>query len=259
MSSELQQLLAEFEPDAHALLAALGVLVDDDDLTEVSQAEAGIRELDHLTALRRIAAAGKAPQNIAWIPGEVCELMRWREPAVFDPAQITAATNAHRREHRQRAFACSILLSSNSQPGGELCNTDAAALIGSAVVLGEPLVTLTARCLAACSLTSAISPSERPFHLLGVLICSLAVQRRPSSDLLNRLANLIEADDALAREIDAFDAHDFLLGLSHFGLRHDLWRSLVQHFLVEPQRPHPPEADAALRRLGRMILDGVKS
>ncbi len=179
---------------------------------------------------------------------------------IYHPGQTTHLNNHSIRNHRQRAFCCAVLLSSDAQPGHQLINTDAAVLIGSAIILGPHIIQLARRCLAGCSLAPEIEPSELPFFLLGVLICSLA-EPLPSlrPEALVRLTQHIEAAESTARETDIVDTDEWLLGLSHYNLRHDLWRSLVHHFLVEPQRPHPPEADAALRRLGRMILDGAKS
>lgn len=263
MSSELEQLMAEFEPDAHAPLREMCRLVTPDDLQVIANCDYGDRLPEHLAGLQSIVRTGDVTYPPEWCPHEVCELTRWSGPLVFDPRQ-QSLTGSAEDAHRRVAFAAAYCLLFEHKNMGRIgtanCNESAAVMIASSLALSSLLVRRTRQMLAALVIAPGIDELEKPLLALGVLVCSLATDASPVQPAtLAAISRAIEDADAELHAEEGARADGFVLGPPWHDQRHDLWRSLVQHFLVEPQRPHPPEADAALRRLGRMILDGVKS
>ncbi|MBL0922093.1 MAG: hypothetical protein IBJ10_08180 [Phycisphaerales bacterium] len=263
MSSELQQLMAEFEPDAQALLLEMCRLVTPDDLQVIAECDYGDQAAEHLAGLRSIIETGDVAYPPEWCPHEVCGLTRWSGPDVFDPRHRNPTedgVDAHRRRAFSAAYCLRFEYKNMGRIGTANSNESAAVMIASSLSISSLLVQHTRKMLAALVLPPDIDELEKPLLALGVLVCSLADAEAPVPPAtLSAVARAIEDTDAELRAEGGVRADDFVLGLPWHDQRHDLWRSLVQHFLVEPQRPHPPEADAALRRLGRMILDGVKS
>jgi len=260
MLAKLKSLFREIDPDPDILLRKLSHHITKKDIEEISNADNGWGLDDNRTILTGIRDTGEVPCPLEWEPKEVCQLVRWNEPAVFDPVQVCNATRDDLQVHRQRAFACAILLrawldDSEGRLFGE--NQSAAVLLASSLVLREPMVSLATRLIAASAIKPVVcDEEERPVLVLGVLIGILAATELPrNGETLCSLVQWIETADTELRESESslVRSHDFVLGLTGYHIRHPMWRSLVQHFLIEPQRPHPPEADEILRAFGSLI------
>ncbi|MBY0308486.1 MAG: hypothetical protein K2Q09_07065 [Phycisphaerales bacterium] len=265
MGSNLITLLNGFDPDPDAVLEEMCPRITDEDLGQMALADYGYCVDEHLAALRRIHASKRTPYPMAWEPKEVCELERWAGPIVYDPAATVDLNEEQLAAHRKRGFACAALLrmaydDTEGRSMGE--NQTAAVMIATALVLEHDrgrIVAATRRTLAAIGARHDFADeSERPFLALGVLLCSLAEAHRTQGRAADgrRLRSLaegiVEAEQAV-RETGREPRSDWLLGLTHYSLRHAMWRSLARHLLVEPARPHPKEADEILRLIGGML------
>lgn len=260
MAETIQNLVHRFGPDFGGLLTYLREVVTDKDIEAIAAADYGYRIDENMAALRAIHQSGVVPCPLPWEPKEVCELTRWTKPVVFSPDQVSGATKRDVARARQRAFACAVLLweagdEARVNSMGE--NSTVAALIGSALVLGQEAVSLTRGFLAALLERGTLEESEVGLVALGVVICTLADSREASRDETGARLRLL-SDALIAEERRVYEtAHTWtggwLMRMTIYSQRHNLWRSLAKHFLFQPARAHPAEADEVLRLIGGML------
>lgn len=105
-------LLNRFEPDGDVLLRAISAHVTDEMLEWIAQADYGNRADEHLAAIRLIHQTVKFPENLAWVPMEVLELIRWSEPE--NPEWKPGRTGEI--GHWMRAFSCAAILRAEHEP-----------------------------------------------------------------------------------------------------------------------------------------------
>jgi hypothetical protein len=108
----IADLLNRFDPDGDVLLRAISAHVTDEMLHCISKADYGDRADEHFEALRQLREAGTFPQNMALVPMEVLELIRWSEPD--DPAWKPGMTGE--AGHWIRAFSCAAILRAEHPP-----------------------------------------------------------------------------------------------------------------------------------------------
>lgn len=258
VSADLVQVLMQFDPDPQAIIDELRGHVTDEIIRNIAGWDCGWGFDENYAILTTIKKTGVVPNPLEWEPKEVCELIRWNDPVIFDPEQINKAGEEDRSHHLERAFACAILLrfaEANDEHYSMGENSTAAALIASALVLGGPCIGLVGRCLASLGMTPHLDDGERGLIALGVLICG-AEQRSVAPTKLNLLAEAILSFESTVRAEQAFHCwtEEWLFGLTNYGQRFPLWKSLARHVLLEPATSHPAEADAALRRIGRLVV-----
>lgn len=137
----IADLLNRFDPDGDVLLRAISAHVTDEMLECISQADYGCDADEHLAALRQFRDTGDLPQNPAWVPMEVLELIRWSEPD--DPNWKPSGTGES--GHWMRAFSCAAILRAEHEPwnyhynDGSTCST----VIQLVLSLGSLLVDLS--------------------------------------------------------------------------------------------------------------------
>lgn len=125
-------------------------------------------------------------------------------------------------------------------------NQTAAVLLYSAIFLGNEAIAHTRSALAHLALCDHVDPDELPLIIFGVLLSELARREPPDGTHMHRLANACLDEEAAAPTAACRRPSGWLLGLTAFDQRHGLWRSLADHLLRHPARPHPPEAAAVL-------------
>jgi len=220
--------LEVFAPSRDELLERVSKLVDDSILREISEADYG-RDADaHLPYLRRLRDQGELPPA-QWHPREVLELIRWSEPE--DPEWKPGSTG--RRGHIMRAFSSTALLRMGSEPSNrnyfEGENQTLAQLLVSVDVLGAPLPLSTRRFLAWRLPLFTEHDEERPFFILALLLLALNVQPCASESDLQNLLDWLQDDERRVREWAVLpkESASWLLGITHFNLRHEVWTSMV--------------------------------
>ncbi len=133
------------------------------------------------------------------------------------------------------------------------CDT-VAQLISSAIELGQLVARAAAAMLAWRCLTFPGQEEDRPFLAFAILLLAAHLERGEDRGLwLKQLAAWVEGEESRARKETS--EHEWLLGLTHFRQREDVWRSLARRILVCPESPHPREADEALRLLGELVAE----
>ena len=221
------KLLESFKPSRDELLERIARLVDDSMLKEISEADYGQDAHAHLSHLRKLRDEGELPLP-RWVPLEVLELIRWSNPD--DPTWKPGSTG--RRGHIMRAFACSALLRIGGEPShrdyfdGE--NQTLAQLLASVDALGEPLALSTRRFLAWRLAGFPGDDQERPFFIFSLLLLAVSVHPRPPESGLESLLDWLLEDERRVREQGILPerADRWLLGLTHFDLRHDVWAGM---------------------------------
>ncbi|MEK6702872.1 MAG: hypothetical protein AABZ53_11450 [Planctomycetota bacterium] len=260
MAETIQNVVCGFGTDRDGVLTYLRGVMTDEDIEVIAASDYGYRIDENVAALRAIRQSGLVPCPLPWEPKEVCELTRWKQPDVFSPDQVSGATKQDVARARQRAFACAVLLweagdEARVNSMGE--NSTVAALIGSALVLEREAVSFTRGALAALLVRGTLEESEVGLVALGVVICTLAdsreAARNGTGERLRLLSDALIAEERRVYEAGDAWTGDWLLRMTIYDQRHDLWRSLAKHFLVEPSRAHPPEADEVLRLIGGML------
>jgi hypothetical protein len=222
--------------------------VDDDMLEEISLADYGQDGAEHLHVLRDIRDWGRVPAPIAWVPREVLELFRWSEPE--DPEWRPGSPGS--RGHLMRAFSCAVLLRAALEPEnrefvyGE--NSTLAQLVSSALVLGPEVQVAAARFLA-WRIPTIGPDEERPFFAFALLFLAVVLREgRFAGDTLTAAAEWV-----LAEEQEDFqvlypemlrEGAPWLLRLTFFDQRDEVWRSFAERLLAEAPSLAPPARDS---------------
>ena len=105
-------LLNRFEPDGDVLLRAISKHVTDEMLDCIAGADYGDRREEHYAALLQVRDGGRFPDDLAWVPMEVLELIRWSEPE--NPEWKPGRTGEF--GHWMRAFSCAAILRAEHEP-----------------------------------------------------------------------------------------------------------------------------------------------
>lgn len=108
----IEELLKRFEPDGDVLLRAISAHVTDEMLELIAGADYGDRREEYFAALLQVRQAGSFPDDLARVPMEVLELIRWSEPE--DPNWKPGRTGEF--GHWMRAFSCAAVLRAEHEP-----------------------------------------------------------------------------------------------------------------------------------------------
>lgn len=224
-------LLQVYPPDPTGLLTFYRARVDRAMLVEISEADYGSDQEEHLAALERIWTGGEVPAPMAWEPHEVLALTRWSEPE--DPEWKPGATGP--RGYRMRGFACTVLLCAAYLPANEgyfdgenqtlvqLLDSVRAAEPDGWPVLGGFLTALLAR---------DNLGEDRAFVAFALLLVALLddLPPRAESDWVE-LAAWVEAEEAAVRAAPYWcappHAEQWLFGVSYFDQRTTRWKALA--------------------------------
>jgi hypothetical protein len=212
----IQALLASLHPDGDRLLAEISKHVTDDMLVEISLADYGEDQEQHLVALRRMRDAGKIVEPIQWCPGEVLELIRNSQPE--NPVWKPGCTGI--RGHWMRAFACAALLRAREEPwnytaDGAFPSENLIRLIDSIAVLQTNFSPELVRLVAWMMLHSDLETGDAQvvYHGVGLLWLALSLKMpMADADLLELAEWIVQREAAIRkRSPQAFDR--WLLGI----------------------------------------------
>lgn len=244
-----QCLVDAYPPDAALLLARFRGLVDEDMIREISEADYGSDAEEHLAALLKIWREGVLPDQLAWEPREVLELIRWSEPE--EPGWKPGATG--RRGHLMRGFACTVLLRAIRQPANrpymEGANETLVQLLDSAQALDENLWPALARLLT-WQLPQLGDEDDAPFFAFALLLVALLDPGLALTDAQwQEIANWVTAEEAAVRAAPFFleppHVQQWLYGLSYHDQRTTKWRAVGA---LARQRTNLPKLQALLDR-----------
>lgn len=222
----------------HTLLGHLAPLIDEGLLHSMAMADYGMEFDEYLAALRRIHA-GDIPVPLHWVPGEVLALVRWSEPD--QPNSRWDQKGAGYEGHLQRAFACTALLLAAAIPENRslLLDTEqqtVISLIASLLTLDETFQRAGLRLLSERLRDLDLEDDDRPFFALGILLLAAALPDQEVATL-NALGDWVIQEEARSREKLTYFApwqrltDQWLLGLTTFNLRHDLWHRVTVQVL----------------------------
>jgi hypothetical protein len=225
---------------AGALLAAISPRIDDETLLAIAEADYGMEADVHLAALRLIRDEGAVLAPMDWCPHEVLTLIRWSEPD--EPTERAGRTGL--RGHLMRAFACAALMRAEAEPAQRdfvLGESDTLAqLLASAVALGRRVQEAAARFLAWRITFRHEGEDERPFFAFALLfvLVLLADGRFPEGGIAALAEEVIaeEARERQARGEYRVSTHPWLLGLTTYNQRHEVWLSHARRLRAEAQR-----------------------
>lgn len=187
----------------------------------------------HLSALQPIRDERRVPAPLEWHPGEVLELIRWSEPE--NPNWEPGETG--RIGHVMRAFSCAVLLRASAEKGNEELrqgeNHTLVQLLVSVDMLGPEFQEAARRFLAWRIDQHKIAVTDRPFFLLGVLLLGLKCRPELATDDINDVVQSLIRAERTARitEVIPKENSEWLLGITHFDLKHDVWRAMGQQLM----------------------------
>jgi len=216
-----------------ALLDRLRAAMSPATLDAIASGDYGQDHAEHLAALEEIQRTGGVRHPLPWFPLEVLQLERWAEGDAVD--------------HLARAFACTVLCIDDAGPlrwhdGNE---STMAVLLHSAIALGTEAVEDVIGLFAA--MANAYRDDElRAFAELGLVLA--AVWRDATDPRIAPLVIRLIHDEARLREQSTRWSERWLLGITNFDLRHELWRALARAILA-PSVGHDPQ----LTRLAELL------
>ncbi len=245
------ELLTPLHPDQDALISLFQSEIDAAMRREIAEADYG-NMADHCDALLgRILETGRVDSRDPHLR-EVLELSRWSEPDERGWSPGGEGT----RGHWMRLFSCTVLVRlgpiARKMLGGE---TDTLAqLVASAIALGRPVAQASVGLLAWRFLTYPGEDGYPPFLAFAILLLAAHLEWGADCGLwLRRMDEWVEEEESCARNGNS--GPEWLMGLGGSSANEPLWRSLAVRVLVSPERPHPPEADEALRLVGALVAD----
>lgn len=238
LRQEQQRVVAPFLHYRHELITLLSPLMSDDLLGYMAMTDYGMNVEQHLAGLRQIRL-GEIPTPLCWEPLEVLRLVRWSEP---DRAQSHWHPLAYGQSgHLSRAFACTALLMAMAIPENrtqlhEDDNSTIIQLVASLLTLPEAMQHAGARLLSERLLTLDWEDSNRPFFAMGLLLLAAALSKSEPTHLAD-LAVWVLAEEARCRDYLTHFAlwqrvtDHWLLGLTTFNVRHEMWQALTVRLL----------------------------
>lgn len=216
------------DASADGLLKLLSDVTDDFMLQKIAEANYEWKAELHLEALLPIRDETRVPVPMEWYPLEVLKLICWSEPD--DPHWKPGETE--RVGHIMRAFCCAALL----RAGGESRDEDLlqgenhtlAQLLVSLDTLGHEFQEAALRFLVWRLDHFGAYITERPFFLLGILLLYLKCRPEIEMDDLDDIVQaLIQAEqEARAASVLPKDNSEWLLGLTFYDMKHDVWRAM---------------------------------
>lgn len=248
--------LQYFVPSDMALLDWLAPYADDALLAELARADSGFGERENLRVLKQIRDRRQIPALLKWNPKEALELTRWSEP---DEPRERPETSG-RRGHLIRAYACAVLLYAADAPEMQdfvyAENDTLVQLLDSVISLGPEAAECTRCFLLWRTLRLHTHHEETPFFLFALLLLSAALYRPPqdAADLV-LLAGLVVSEENRARTGEWVMLHsdDWLLGLTCFNQRHEVWIKLAREILTPHVKQFPEPAASMLRGIADRI------
>ena len=188
----INDLLRSFDPSDSALLDWIKPHLDDNNLWRMASDGTPDQE-NYFHALKRIQQGEPIPVPLFWVPLEILNLNRWREPDGYElpnglkHCDLTSSPE-RTREHLERAFCCAVLLKAADEPetrGNIFGENDAMIqLLASVLYLGQEASRNMLRLLCWRVLRMPEGYEDLPFFAMAVLLlhaslCARSRQRRP--------------------------------------------------------------------------------
>jgi hypothetical protein len=220
--------LQKLNPSPDALMIALAGLVDDSMLEQIAVADYGTGA-EEAILLRRVRDDHEVIAPMPFVLREVLNLTRWSEPERDHPD----SEDQQRRGHIIRAFACAVLLRFNVEPSnqghddGE--NQTLAQLLASLVTFGILYQVAALRFVAWRVQAINVIYEDDPFFILALLVLALRTYTDFTADELHEIVDCLYAFEGQVRQsqfVTADNPEPWLLGLTNFDQRHDVWRQI---------------------------------
>jgi hypothetical protein len=248
-----------FHPERLALLRLLSAEIDDSMVNEIAEADYGYAADKHLAPLRKIRDDCEIPAPLEWEPREVLELIRWSEPD--DPTWKPGGVG--RRGHLMRAFCCTALLIAGADERNrdwiEGENSTLVQLLDSLSSIGTPFQAAGLSLIAWRLDHIAADEEERPFFLLATLVLALRATNQLDEEIALELSNLVVDHERAIRESDwavlPEAANRWLLGLTHFDLKHERWERIGDEINAYAQRIQAGEARDKLTEIASRLSE----
>jgi hypothetical protein len=247
----VEELLAPLNPNENALHDLFQSNVDETMLQEIAAADYGCEADECYAMLQPVLATGQVPDDEFQLR-EVLELISWSEPE--DPAWRPGGQG--RRGHWMRLFACVALVrqAARYRPSEGHETDTLAQFTASAIFLGPAVARASASLFAWRFLNGLRGSDTGAFLAFAILLLAAYLERGADrGPWLKELADWVESEESRTR--DRFSKHEWLFGVTYHQQREAVWRSLAHRILVNPELPHPPEADQALRLLGALVAE----
>ncbi len=252
----IEEFLNKMEPDGDVLLRAISVHVTDEMLDWIAGADYGDSREEHYEALFRLRETGSFPDDLAWVPMEVLELIRWSEPEEpnWKPGRVGVFG------HWMRAFSCAAILRAEHEPWNYHYNdgsTDSTTiqLILSLEALPVDLNREAARNFAWLILKSGPEGENDSIREYGVGLLWLALQ--VGSVVADR--DLIELAEWLVRRADelnwSFCGFPGLKGLVMGCQKRSGWEILGLKLAGLDLRDRSAELQTSVRLIAEQLAD----
>lgn len=252
--------LQEWSSSESALLELLSQSITDEMLEHIASVDYGRDVSAHSRALNCIREGiWDKSRPLDWYPKEVVRLISWCEP--------DSKGNNFRTEHLERAFACAILL----RAGGDSINSESifpengtlAQLTASALTLGGDVPDAVFRQISFRLANEEFQgKEERPFFLLALVLLSIRLSW-VTDDEMSALIDHLLIEERLVRESNTFilsnsRCEKWLLGLTNFDQKHDVWVRLAVMQLLQSPNPRFPKNQARLYNVGLAVSSYFK-
>lgn len=253
-------LLSRLNPSGTALLAWLGPRVDDTLLHEIAGADYGHNQNIYFQALVPIRDRQDIPAPLPWEPREVLNLTRWSEP--HEPSQGFYSMGT--RGHLARAFSCAVLLKAAddllTRDYIDAENDTLIQMIASVLHLGNEATEAASRFLCWRILRLPLFDGEAPFFTLALLLLRAALFR-PGDDGtdLKLLADWVGREEMRSRRMltnSSTIPEEWLLGLTTFDQRHEVWKRVSEEVLADPSKEFPEPAASAMHGILSRLVPG---
>ncbi len=257
---EIEDHLSALRPCGESLLRWLAPLVDDAMLLEIAEADYGYRANQHLAPLLQIRRTARVDNALQWEPLEVLNLIHWSEPD--DPEWQPSSQG--RRGHLMRAFSCAALLVGRAHPdeGGQIVEevSTLIQLVRSCEVIADEALREISRLLAWRMVDRSFHElgEERPFFGIALLLAQVQMKSPTMSAAgMIAIADWVAAEEVRWRTEGHGPAPErWLLGLTHFDLRHPAWIDSARRSLVTPRDDLGRQLQARLADLGKRLVHG---
>ncbi len=236
--------------------------ITDDMLREIADADYGMDFAKHFAALTKIRDRVPTEGRMAWEPHEVLALFRWSE---FGDNRTGQKPRSEHDFHLMRAFCCTALLEAYADPAnheyfaGE--NQTLAQLLDSVAHIDGDETVFQGQAISFLAWLVPKLPDyedETAFYLLGLV---WLLVRQPDRDAnvekILRLIDRVNAEENRVRQMwgDGVgnDADTWLLGTTHFGLRHKKWRRFGHDLGALDLARADPKLTAAIQEISQKL------
>ena len=270
---QIETLLNHFSPSDAAILEWLKPIIVDSMLRDIAYADFGLDEEEYFAALVPIRDGHKIPDPLPWFPREALNLTRWLEPddPVWKPdylgpnnemgsgGLIWKPQACGERGHWIRFFSCAVLLKAaddvESQDYITEENDTLIQFIASALWLGSDAVDHALRLVCWRTLRMSSDNEEYPFFAMAILLLRMTqFEKGSNAKELQMLADWVIAEEARTRiGLWRVESEEWLLGLTNFDQRHNIWRKVISDVLLDSSKRLPKPTAFKLREIAERI------